>query len=305
MFRGGYGIYFEPLGVPNEDVIQTGFSQTTQLVPTLDNGLTFTGTLANPFPNGFLLPAGAAGGLSTNLGQGVSFFNQDARNPYAQRWQFAVQRSLPFSSLFEVSYVGQSWRPHRVTRNLDAIPNQYLSTSPVRDQATINFLSAQVPNPFYPLLPGTSLSGTTVSRSQLLMPYPQFTSVNSTRARFLVRITRCRRALKSGSRPGFLSSVSYTWSKLMEARTYSNAGDPLPEKVISDQDRPHRIVITGIYELPFGRGKAFGGSWKGFGLRRISGWQVSGIYQGAERPCFGIRERSVQRKSERHSDSGQ
>ena len=29
VFRGGYGIYFEPIGVPNQDVIQTGFSQTT------------------------------------------------------------------------------------------------------------------------------------------------------------------------------------------------------------------------------------------------------------------------------------
>jgi hypothetical protein len=48
----------------------------------------------------------------------------------------------------------------------------------VRDQATINFLSAQVPNPFYPLLPGTSLSGNTVSPSQLLVAYQQFTNVN-------------------------------------------------------------------------------------------------------------------------------
>src|SRR5262249_19848825 len=39
--RGGYGIYFEPIGVPNTNVIQTGFTQTTQLVPTLDNGQHF------------------------------------------------------------------------------------------------------------------------------------------------------------------------------------------------------------------------------------------------------------------------
>ena len=40
----------------------------------------------------------------------------------------------------------------------------------VRDQATINYLSAAVNNPFYPLLPKTGLSGTTVARSQLLRP---------------------------------------------------------------------------------------------------------------------------------------
>ena len=94
-----------------------------------------------------------------------------------QRWQFALQRSLKAGSFLEVSYVGNRGVRQRIGRNLDALPNQYLSTSPVRDQATINLLNAQVPNPFYPLLPGTSLSGTTVARSQLLIPYPQFTGV--------------------------------------------------------------------------------------------------------------------------------
>ena len=56
VFRGGYGIYFEPIGVPKSDVIQTGFTQTTQLVPTVDNGQHFIATLANPFPSSVLLP---------------------------------------------------------------------------------------------------------------------------------------------------------------------------------------------------------------------------------------------------------
>jgi carboxypeptidase family protein len=288
VFRGGYGIYFEPVGVPNDNVIQTGFSQTTNLNPSLDNGLHFIASLANPFPNGFLLPLGAAGGLSTNLGQGVSFFNQSIANPYVQRWQFALQRSLPAQSVIEVSYVGNRGVRQRTSRNLNALPNQYLSTSPFRDQTTINFLSAQVPNPFYPLLPGTSLSGTTVSRSQLLVVYPQFTSVSmdtnqgyswyhSLQARYEKRFSR-----------GLTSSVSYTWSKLMEARNYLNGGDPMPEKVISDQDRTQRIVVTAIYELPFGKGRRWGQSWKGVGSRIISGWQASGIYQGQSGAALGF-----------------
>lgn len=286
--RGGYGIYFEPIGVPNSDVIQTGFSQTTQLVPTLDNGQTFIATLANPFPTGLLLPVGAANGLSTNLGQNISFFNQGLNNPYMQRWQFAVQRALPADSVLEVSYVGNRGVRQRVGRNLNALPNQYLSTSPVRDQATINFLNAQVSNPFYPLLAGTALSGTTVARSQLLMPYPQFTTVttdsnqgyswyHSMQARFEKRMSA-----------GLMSSVSWTWSKLMEARSYLNAGDPMPEKVISDQDRTHRIVVTAIYEFPFGKGKRFGRSLPRIPRTMISGWQVSGIYQGQTGPPLGF-----------------
>src|SRR5207302_799686 len=76
IFRGGYGIYFEPVGVPNQDVIQTGFSQTTTLVPSVDNGLHYIATTANPFPSGILPPSGSAAGLSTNMGQAISFFDQ-------------------------------------------------------------------------------------------------------------------------------------------------------------------------------------------------------------------------------------
>jgi hypothetical protein len=176
----------------------------------------------------------------------------------------------------------------RISRNLDALPDQYLSTSPVRDQQTINFLSAQVPNPFYPLLPGTNLSGTTVSRSQLLLAYPQFTGVNSDTNQGYSWYHSMQTRFEKRFSAGLMSTVSWTWSKLMEARSYLNAGDPMPEKVISDQDRTHRLAVTAVYELPFGKGKRVGNSWKGFGSKMVSGWQVSGIYQGQSGPPLGF-----------------
>ena len=50
-------------------------------------------------------------------------------------------------------------------RQLNPVPAENLTTLPVRDDATINRLTAQVPNPFFPLLPGTALSGRNVARS--------------------------------------------------------------------------------------------------------------------------------------------
>lgn len=279
VIRAGFGIYYEPNGAPNFDVIQTGFSQTTQFVPTVDNGQHFIADLTNPFPGGLQLPKGAAGALSTNLGQSVSFFNQKLLTPYMERWQFALQHSLPAGSVIEVSYAGNRGVRQRISRNIDALPDQYLSTSPVRDQQTINFLNAQVPNPFYPLLPGTNLSGTTVSRSQLLLPYPQFTGVNMDTNQGYSWYHSMQTRFEKRFSAGFLSTVSWTWSKLMEARTYLNPGDPLPEKVISDQDRTHRLAATAIYQLPFGKGARWGNSWTGIASRLVSGWEMSGIYQ--------------------------
>jgi len=278
IMRGGYGIYFEPLGTPAFDVIQTGFSATTQMVISTDNGQHYLTNIANPFPNGLTAPLGAAGGLNTNLGQNITINNQNLKNPYSQRWQFSLQRSLPGNSVIEISYVGNRGVRQLVMKNLDALPDQYLSTSPVRDQNTINFLSGQVANPFYPLLPNSSLSGTTVARSQLLLPYPDFTAImmntNQGFSWYHAAQTRFERRFSAGSQ----SSLSWTWSKLMSATGYLNPGDPMPEKVISSQDRTHRVVVTGVYHLPFGAKKPFGNSW-GIATKLISNWEISGLYQ--------------------------
>lgn len=68
VLRAGYGIFTGPIGVYYNNTVQTGFSQTTPIQASLDNGLTYIATTANPFPTGLLAAPGAALGLSTNLG---------------------------------------------------------------------------------------------------------------------------------------------------------------------------------------------------------------------------------------------
>jgi hypothetical protein len=281
VLRGGYGIFFDALGVTNVHVDQIGFSRNTDFVASVDNGQNYIANFTNPFPTGFLFPEGAGLGLATNLGQSIRFFDEDTTSSYMQRWQFAVQRELMANSLIEVSYVGNRGTGMQVQRELNPVPEQYLSTSPVRDQATINFLNAQVSNPFYPLLPKTGLAGTTVARSQLLRPYPQFTGNNSVIANQNVGYSwyhsmqvRVERRFSAG----LSASLSYTWSKLMEAVSFLNATDLRPEEVISSQDRTHRTAVTWLYELPFGRGKMLGGPSNAVVSKLISGWQVQGIY---------------------------
>lgn len=46
----------------------------------------------------------------------------------------------------------------------------------------------------------------------------------------------------------------------------------------SDFDIRHLFNANGIYELPFGRGKSFGGNASGLLDAVIGGWQLSGIY---------------------------
>jgi len=97
------------------------------------------------------------------------------RNPYSIRWNFGVQSELPGRMVLEVVYIGNHGRHLPVTTQLDYIPRQFLSTSPLRDQTVINALTATVQNPFRGLLPNSSsLNGATVAAQQLLIPFPQY-----------------------------------------------------------------------------------------------------------------------------------
>jgi hypothetical protein len=66
----------------------------------------------------------------------------------------------------------------------------------------------------------------------------------------------------------------------MEALSRLNGQFDNLEYVISDQDRPRRVALSGIWELPFGRGRRFLGSTGGAANAILGGWQIQGIYIG-------------------------
>jgi len=162
VIRAGFGMYFGSLGTRLADVVQTGFNQPTSLVPTNDGGVTFVANLANPFPDGFLQPRGAAAGAATNAGNPISFFNPNPAAARLYKWQVDIQRELPGRVVFEIGYQGARNRELEVSRQLSALPNKYLSASPARDNTTINYLTANLPNPFagIPQFNGTGLAAT-------------------------------------------------------------------------------------------------------------------------------------------------
>lgn len=287
VLRGGAGIYYNTYGTTG--IQQQGFSQSTPLTGSLDGFLTPFGTLANPFPEGIAQPAGSARGFDTFLGQNVTVNNRDLAQPYVWRWSFNVQREFGNNMLVEVGYIGsrasklveiRSGSDTDIDRNF--IPVEFLSTSPVRDQATITRLTRLVPNPFAGLLPGTNLNASTVSVEQLLRPYPQFNGQNGLRVQGLntgrswFHMLQARFEKRYSSGFNFLTNFQY--SKMIEQINRLNPGDPFLERRIADEDRPLRLVLSGTYELPFGRGKPLLGGSNGFVNQIVGGWQFNAIY---------------------------
>src|SRR5262249_47279398 len=135
--RGGVGVYTVPFIITGN--VQHGFSQNTGLIATNDLGLTFVGTLANPYPNGILQPVGASKGADTFLGQSIGRFAPlNLKNPQNTRYTIGVQRELPGQWLLDLAYTGSHGWDQTADLDLNPTPAQFLSTSPVRDQATID-----------------------------------------------------------------------------------------------------------------------------------------------------------------------
>lgn len=276
VLRAGYGVFYGSVGSFKTAANLAGFTRSTPIEATNDNGLTFKTKLADPLPTGLLSPLGATGGMETNLGQAINYFATNRVQPYAQRWSFGFQQELK-GFVLEASYVGNRGTHLSAARNINAVPEKYLSKSPSRDQATIDYLGAQFTSPFFGLNP--NYTSRTVARSGLLVPYPQFGTVTYNDPAGYSWYHSLQSRVEKRMSNGFTLQTAYTWSKAMEATSFLNASDPMPYRTLSDVDRAHRIVGSGIYELPFGRNRRYGAKMPRALELFAGGWQISGAVQ--------------------------
>jgi hypothetical protein len=298
VIRGGFGMFVSPIVISNLSangtystnpiINQEGFSATTSF--TIPGGIvTPTNGLSDPFPSGFLAPAGSSKGLATFAGQTIQFLNPNMENPYSLRWNFDIQHNLTPSLLIEAVYIGNHalHLPVAVTQ-LNQIPRQFLSTLPTRDAAVNTLLSTTVPNPFAGLSTSQNTASTTLA--QLLARFPQFPVGDSAggwsgstgviednltigSSYFHALALRAEKRLSGG----VSLTANYMFSKLIERTSWLNDSDPSLEKRISPFDHTHHFVIASSYEIPFGHGRRFdlGSRWANLVL---GGWGINGIY---------------------------
>lgn len=280
VLRGGWAIFYV---APTDSGLTSGFSQNTPYVATQDSGRTPFSTISNPFPTGLIQPAGATAGMSTFLGQGITFANTGSRNQYVHQFSFGIQRELPGRITAEASYVGSRTRAALVSNSINSISVANLALGdPSKPGGDPNYLNAQLPNPFEGLLPGTTINGATVARSQLLRPFPEFTGVTETNLNVgKIWYNSLQVSVQKRYSHGLTFSANYTFSKNIQATSYLNATDAAPTRVLTSFDRPQRLAFTPSYELPFGPGRRFLNSNNGFLRRLVGGWQVlaNTVYQ--------------------------
>jgi hypothetical protein len=293
VLRAGFGIFVQPetlaslasTGTYSSNALsnQEGYSATTQYIATTNSYQTAANTFNNPFPSGFAQPAGSSAGASTFLGQSISFLAPVQHDPYSERWDLGVQRSVTNSTLLEVLYVGNhSLHLPIATQNLNATKLQYLTTNPYRNQGLITDYGTSVTNPFAGLLPVATYSGATTALSNLIVPYPQFGSTAVNIQNQTIGQSYYHSAIvhvEQRARHGLTLTANYSFSKLTEADTFLNDQDTSPTHRISPFDHTHHFTTGITYELPFGKGKMFSFGGSRLADELLGGFVVNTIYQ--------------------------
>jgi hypothetical protein len=292
--RGAYGIYFMPSYVQaaghSGSAGMMGFNSQSNMIVSIDSNRTPRNFIDNPFPDGFNLPPGNSLGASTFIGLGIGGGNggvfTDFGTPYVQQWNLNIQRELPGNFIAEIAYIGSKGTRLLIGESgfsLSQLPESFLSLGTA--------LQDQVPNPFFGIItnPSSPLRFPTVERRRLLRPFPQYDGVGAFRvpgADSIYNAMTLRVDKRFSNGISLLSS--YTWGKLIDtasttvgflgqAGVQQNAYDKKSDRSISSQDIGQRFVTAFVYDLPFGKGKAFGESWNGPLNWVLGGWQLNGI----------------------------
>jgi Carboxypeptidase regulatory-like domain/TonB dependent receptor len=278
--RGGFGMSYIPTkGIPIPS--WTGFRVTNPVVASINGGSTPFNTLPNPYPNGISFPTGSSLGASTGLGSDMQAILRNVSPGYSMQWNTTIQYQPKGDWLVETAYIG-SRGVHLLTsqaQNLDQLNPQYLSLGSQLTQA--------VANPFSGTFTVGPLSNATVTRAQLLLPYPQYTSVSNGWA-FLGDSIYHALAVKVEKRfsRDYSLLLSYTFSHIIDSaagtagavRTGADPNSPVlnwynlaAERSTGIDDIPHRVVLTGLWELPYFKNSKGPLNWT------LAGWHLNSI----------------------------
>jgi hypothetical protein len=310
--RGGYGIYYDQTRSGANGLLSygsQGFNQYTNPVVTYQNdGATPYLHLNNPFPNGLIQPPGNSLGLLNDVGYGAigpirnSFY---AQTPYEQSWSFGFERQLPSNIVVTAQYLGKKGTHLYLNggNTLDILGPWVEKLTPAQIN---NELTPYVNNPLAPLLTtgplasyyaNSPLTAPTVQAFQLLLPYPQYTSVTTDEPPTSNSIYNALQlTLEKRYSNGLQIAANYTVSKSIDdssiydgnvswlANTTSflygpqDPNKPWLDRSLSTFDVPQMFKLNYTYDLPVGRGRAYLSNMPRVLDLIVGGWKTAGVW---------------------------
>ena len=309
VIRSGYGIYYQR--VSNQSLLQTAgglpFSEAI-------SAQQFSVTPQNPFPSilpnsafplstdqvvpaltGFNGTTGAPIFQSASGGPLSGFFFFPIRSfhpPYAQQWNYNIQRALGKGWLLEVGYVGTRGS-HLLGTGRPANPGQICTIgAPCIIPASIaGNVNVPAGTPFVTKNPdGTiAITGSTAANLDARVP-SRYLGLANSRGFFQFQdgsstYHGLQSTLSHHFTGGLYFQAAYTYSKSIDNGSgsvfgdelngltqYGNLLNPSGQRAVSDFDRRHRFVVSYNYDLPVAKLLHGHGS-----TRLVNGWTVNGV----------------------------
>ena len=254
--RGGFGIYtmtnLGPLSFNNS-------GNPTSNLHSYTNG----GTQATPtfrFPNTAPPSTGITYG-GGGLDQGV---DPNFRDPQSNQWSITVERQLSTNNSLRVSYVGMHTYRLSITEDLNQIP---ASNMPYTTTTASPYVDPRAPYKNWFELYSTFNAGKANYKALELeathhMARGLYYDANYTLAQ--------NHADNQGDNPsGFAGEVNYGYPIADRFHVGSDYGN-------EEGTRRQRVLLTAVYELPFGEGRALL-NHKGFLSAVVGGWNLNTI----------------------------
>lgn len=280
VIRGGFGEMFRnPQAGPNA----LGYSYSTSFNSSLDGGKTPYASIDNPYPQGITQPPGSSLGLRTYLGQGPWYLNPKYQVPSFWSYSAGIEQSFGRSSTLNLSYVGSQSFNTDTTDNI----NHWLASGMEPCNQDLGGDPA-ICNNNYPTNPFKGIDGfqgssyysaDTIQQLNLQVPYPEFGTVRIYQANgghswyHSLQVTGMRKWSNSLTLHG-----TWTWSKSMDEGGWKDENYRNRYRHIDGNDRTHRITLSGVYVLPFGRGRTILPKSNRLVDAFIGGWELGSLY---------------------------
>ncbi len=201
--------------------------------------------------------------LAKATGVTLSAIERKATTPYAQQWNFNVQRELGRDWMAEVGYAGS-----KGTHIESQYDENYSPPGPGNLDDKRRYRSA--------VIPGTG---------QVVSPGATYGYHFNGNAVYHALLSRLEKRFSSG----FTVLTSYTFSKAIgdvcgnaaagntTSCGFQDTRNLRAERSIDNIHVPHRFVLSSVYELPLGKGRHFGSNMPGVVNALFGGWSIGSI----------------------------
>jgi hypothetical protein len=240
--RGAFGLFHAPIYCSTCITGDTNppFSGSTQYSNDAGN---FGG--ARLISDGFTRPTSFSA-----VGASLVGMDADKKTQSAMQFNLGIQQALPGDSLFKLNYVGTLGR------------------------SLLYGLNANQP------IPGPGAVA-------LRRPYPQYGDINVVKAMGSSNYNSLQTTLEKRIGRSIEFLVAYTWSHALDyggsigaLAIPANSYDVAAEYGNSNYNIANRLVVSGVFGLPFGRGMKFGSGMSPLINAAFGGWKLSTIANG-------------------------